>query len=417
MILAGMDKIPVTTVSLIILGSMALLIRIGVALHSCGLSRSKNAASSAIRSVVEMAVAILAFWALGGAIMSSTGGAAFGFSRRLLFFLYGDDGGFLHIELFFNIVLVLIAVGPLAAAMGERSRMLPIVAGTMLLAAIVVPICGYWTWINTGWLNRLGFIDAGGASVLHLTGGLVALIAAIAVGPRLGKYNTDGSSNLIPGHSVPQAASGILLMAAGWIPYIVGASLLHLSNGIHAATSVLLAGAAATVVSYGLSRSRYGKPDILLTLGGFLGGLVAISAGAPVVSPIGAVAIGAVAGLLVNWATVYVDLALKIDDPSGTLVAHILGGAWGTIAAGIFMPLNSWHARLAAVGIQGIGLAAMAVLALVLGGALYAILKSTTQLRVSEADEFDGLDLAEHDLNGYPDFQQTMIKSYHLREA
>jgi Amt family ammonium transporter len=411
---AIMNVIP--TVALILAGAMALLIRAGSAIHTAGLVRSKNAASAVMRSIVDMAIAALAYWVIGGAIMSGVGGGAIGFNKYLLFLIRGDEA-FLNVELFFNLVLVLIATMPIAAALSERSRFGPIGFATALTAAVIVPICGYWAWIGTGWLSRLGFIDNAGASVVHLTGGLVAAVGAIMIGARGGKYNTDGSTNFIPGHSTSWAAGGLLMMAAAWVPYVVGACLLHRLSHMRVATNVILAASASVVVSYGMSRSRYGKADVHLTLGGLLAGLVSICAGAGVVNPVAAVAIGAVGGWLVMWATVHMDMTLKVDDPSGTIVAHVVGGAWGTIAVGIFAVQESWGQRLRLIGIQSLGVVAMGALALGLGFALFAILRLIMPLRVSEADEYDGLDLAEHDLNAYPDFQQTMIKSYHLREA
>ncbi len=411
-----MDQIP--TVPLLLLGAMALLIRAGSALHTCGLSRSKNAAAAIVRSIVEMAIAALAFWVIGGAIMCGVGGEAIGFNKYLLFLMRGDER-FLNVELFFNLALVMIAVAPISAALSERSRMLPIGVAAAATAGLVVPVCGYWTWINSGWLYRMGFVDNAGASVIHVTGGLVAAVGAMFVGARQGKYNTDGSTNFIPGHSVSLAAGGLLLMAVAWVPYVVGACLLHQLSHMRVATNVILAASASVVVSYGMSQSRYGKADVHLTLGGLLAGLVSICAGAGVVNPVAAVAIGAVGGWLVMWATVQVDMALKIDDPSGTIVAHIVGGAWGTIAVGIFAspPQDSWGQRVRLMGVQALGLCAMGAMAILVAVVLFGALKSVRALRVVEADEFDGLDLAEHDLNAYPDFQQTMIKSYHLREA
>jgi Amt family ammonium transporter len=408
----------IPTVPLLLLGAMALLIRAGSALHTCGLSRSKNAAAAIVRSIVEMAIAALAFWVIGGAIMCGVGGGAVGFNKYLLFLVRGDER-FLNVELFFNLALVMIAVAPISAAMSERAKLLPIGVAAAVTAGLIVPVCGYWAWINSGWLYRLGFIDNAGASVIHVTGGLVAAVGAMFVGARQGKYNTDGSTNFIPGHSVSLAAGGLLLMAVAWVPYVVGACLLHQLSHMRVATNVILAASASVVVSYGMSQARYGKADVHLTLGGLLAGLVSICAGAGVVNPVAAVAIGAVGGWLVMWATVQVDMGLKIDDPSGTIVAHVVGGAWGTIAVGIFAapPQDSWGQRVRLMGVQALGLCAMAALAIAVAVVMFAALKSVRRLRVVEADEFDGLDLAEHDLNAYPDFQQTMIKSYHLREA
>jgi Amt family ammonium transporter len=265
-------------------------------------------------------------------------------------------------------------------------------------------------------------MDAAGASVLHVTGGLMAAAGAFFVGPRNNKYNTDGSSNLIPGHSTPLAATGLALVFVGWLPYVIGACLIHgtlphAQSPTRSAINVILAAAASILVTYGMSRARYGKPDVHLTLGGLLSGLVSITACAGAVNPIAAVAIGGIGGMLVAWLSVQIDMNWKIDDPSGTIAAHIIGGAWSTLAAGIFAETTTTAMRLKQIAVQCVGLLTIALFASLCAIALFWILKSVMPLRVPEADEYDGLDLAEHDLNAYPDFQQTMIKSYHLREA
>ena len=403
-------------ITLLLLGCMALLVPVGFAAHASGASRSKNATSSLVRSVVQMAVATLAFWAIGAAIVMGEGRAPIALNFKLLFLAGGEPKIFVS-AIFMNLVLVLIAVSPVAAAVGERSRTLPIWLGTALLAAIVVPVCGYWCWSPTGWLARLKFLDGGGAGVLHLTGGTFAIIAAVFIGPRSNKYNTDGSSNLIPGHSAPVAAAGLLLAFAGWFPYIIGACLIHGHSPTRAAINLALAVAASIVVTYGMSRAKYGKPDALLTLAAALAGSISISAAAGVVNPIAAVAIGGIGGMLVLWATVLIDMNLKIDDPSGTIASHIVAGAWAIIAAGIFAPQPNIVSQLKQMLVQMLGLGAISAWAVLCGFGLFYLLKRTIRLRISDADEYDGIDLAEHDLNAYPDFQQTMIKSYHLREA
>jgi Amt family ammonium transporter len=390
----------------------ALLIRVGFAWCAAGAARSKNAGGAAMRSVIDLAVTALAFWALGAAIMNG-GGAVLGLQPGLL----SDVRGEASASTFVQLVLVIIGTGPVAAAMAERSRFFPLLATPAILGAIVIPICGHWVWNAQGWLARLHFVDIAGASVLHVVGGIFALAGAIAVGARSGKYNRDGSANLIPGHSVPMASVGVLLILIGWAPYVTSASLLQ--GGFHGRTAinVLLAASSGALTASIISHIRYGKPDIMLTYGGLLGGLVAISAGGGAVSTIAAVIIGAIAGVIVPTATVALDLRFKVDDPSGGVAVHLLGGAWGTLAAGFFLPSATWADRIRQIGVQTLGFLAIALFAIITAVALFLVLRSTIGLRLHEDAEYDGTDLAEHDVNAYPDFQQTMIKSYHLREA
>jgi Amt family ammonium transporter len=206
-------------------------------------------------------------------------------------------------------------------------------------------------------------------------------------------------------------------MLVGWLPLVIASSWLHGGLSERTAMNVLLAASSSSIAAMLLTNARYGKPDVVLTLSGLLGGLVAISGVAGAVHSVFAVAIGAVAGVLVPTLTVMIDLIWKVDDPAGGVAVHLVGGAWGTLAVGLFAPSSGVIDTMKQLGIQAVGLLVIAAVALGLSLAVFAALKATMQIRLSEGAEYDGADLAEHDLNAYPDFQQTMIKSYHLREA
>ncbi len=403
---------PDRSLILVLLASLALLVRVGIALHSAGLVRSKNAAGMIFRHVCDMSLATLAFWAIGASFVEYHGYAIIGIEPRMLFDMRGEAGA----ETFATLVMVLIATSIVVGALGERTKLLPMCIVSALMGGIVVPIVASWVWRSQGWLLRFGFVDLAGASVIHLTGGVCALVGAIVVGARGGKYNRDGSSNLIPAHNLPLASAGVMLMLAGWLPYVLAnAESIAVPSG-RIALNVLLAGASGAFVALMLGRLRYGKPDILLTYGGMLGALVAMTAAPHDLTTRAAVLIGAVAGYVVPAATVMLDLRFKIDDPAGVIAVHGVGGFWGTLAAGIFST-NSANEKLRAIAWQGIGALATAAFAAVAATVIFLTLRAAVGLRSSEADEYDGLDLAEHDLNAYPDFQQTMIKSYHMREA
>lgn len=205
-------------------------------------------------------------------------------------------------------------------------------------------------------------------------------------------------------------------MLAGWAPYVAGYAMMHHAPVELAAVNILIGGAGGCIGATLLSRVRYMKVDVTLVILGFLGGLVAMTGCAGLVSPPASVAIGLVAGLLVPTTSMIIDLIIRIDDPTGGISIHAIGGAWSSIAAGLFLPVSFAH-RLKQTGVQLLGILAIAALALVLSSIVFCVLGKTVGLRARETDEFDGLDLAEHDIGAYPDFQQTMIKSYHLREA
>jgi Amt family ammonium transporter len=392
---AGMDGSEVLVVAL---ACGALLIRAGFGWLAAGCVRSKNAAGAGMRNVVDLAVACVAFWAIGAAIMNAEAGLIF------------DAKGYASQRTFMQLVIVIIGTAPVLGAMAERSRLSAVMAAPAVLAGLVIPICASWVW--NGWLARLGFVDVAGATVLHVVGGMFALIGAIAVGPRPNKYNRDGSANLIPGHNVPIVSVGVVLILIGWTPYVVGASM-----NPRAGMNVLLAASAGTLAAVMLSHFRYGKPDILLTYGGLLGALVAITSGGGSVGTLAAFIIGAIAGIIVPMATVALDLRFRVDDPSGGIAVHLIGGAWGVIAAGLFVPAAHVGEWIKQFFVQILGLLVIALFAALAAVGLFVALRKTVGLRLHEDAEYDGTDLAEHDVNAYPDFQQTMIKSYHLREA
>ncbi len=396
---------------MVVLAGGALLVRVGQALGAMGMARAKNAASAGVRNLADLCVATLCFWALGSAIYSQQHNGVAGIR---LDYLVGWAG--LSTNWFPMLALVLIATGIVAPANAERSRLgVPLAAGAML-AGIVVPLVAHWVW--RGWLNQIGFIDLAGASAIHLTGASCAATCAIFVGAREGKYNRDGSSNMIPGHSVPMMLLAVLLALVGWVPYMLAAAAMS-GRGYSAdllAANVFISAAAGGAASLIIGRLRFGKTDVLLACSGVLGGLVAITAAAATAGTPAAFLIGLIAGLLVPWMTVIIDLRWKIDDPSGVIAIHGVGAVWALLAAAIFAPISILD-RIRLLGVQVIGTLAVVVIVVVLCSLMLLVIKSITGLRASEADEYDGLDLAEHDINAHPDFQQTTIKSYHLREA
>ena len=389
----------------VIAGVGALLVRVGMAVHACGMTRSKNSAGIIMRHVVDLAVTVLAFWLVGGMVLTASR------EKPLNFSVIVHGGVDVGSPLFLVMCVTTIATGIVVGVAGERSRFFPMLASPVLMGGIVVPLAARWVW-RGGWLEQMGFRDLGRASVIHLTGAIVAAVVAYAVGARTGKYNRDGSSNAIPGHSVPVASVGVLVMMLGWPLYLVG-----FGAGAGAAMNVLLAAAGAVVASVVVSQSRYGKPDIHLTLLAMVGALVAISAAADVRWKPAAVLIGIIAGLVVPTATLMIDLVWKLDDPTGAVAAHGVGTLVGILAAGLAAPVDGFAARLRVLGVNVLGAVVIVLLSAVVAVGVFFVLRRAVGLRAKEADEYDGLDLAEHDIGAYPDFQQTMIKSYHLREA
>jgi ammonium transporter, Amt family len=391
--------------SYVIVGALgALLIRLGYAVHAAGMARSKNSAGAVMRQLCDLCVALLSFWAVGYSIVS-VGNGVFGFAWRELLGPSNPadpDVNFAPLAL-----AMLIGVGIVPGVLAERARFWPSLAISALSGALIFPLAMLWT--GTGWLHKMWMVDSRGALSLHLPGAACAAVGAVFVGARTGKFNRDGSSTAIPGHSVPLAGVGAFILLVGFVMF-VGQSPAALTN-------VLMAGAAGGLAAVILGQFRYYKPDIHLTYAGVVGALVAISAGGGAIPSPAAVVIGAVAGVIVPLAILSLDVYARIDDPSGNVAVHGVGAIWGLIAAPLMARNLSIGERFKGLGVNLLAIVVIGGVAVALSVALWTVLKATTKIRASEADEFDGLDLAEHDIGAYPDFQQNTIKSYHLREV
>jgi ammonium transporter, Amt family len=377
----------------VLFGVTALLLRAGFALNLAGISRSKNTVSTLFRAMVEIAIGILAYWAIGAAIHGSW---------RELANPRGSDALFIA-------ATFLIGPAVIAGAALERSRTVVCIASAAMMPGLVTPLA--WKILQCNWIVRTGFIDEAGATFIHYSAGIAAAVIALALGPRLGKYNRDGSTNAVLGHNLPLATMGILLIFIMWIPYVAG----YAGNGAQAALNAVLAASAGLLAACVYCSVSYGRQDVFLVYAGMLGGLVSITAGADRLSPISAVAAGAIAGVIVPYVIVRLDLVWKIDDPAGGIAIHGLGGVWSALAIAILAP-GTWSQRAGRLWGGAVALTIVGVLTLAVAGIVFLILRATVGIRLREADEFDGLDLSEFDLNAYPDFQQTTIKSYHLRE-
>jgi Amt family ammonium transporter len=318
-----------------------------------------------------------------------------------------------YTDFFFQAMFAATCCTIVSGAVAERIKLSSFMVFATLFVAIAYPITGSWKW-GGGWLNDLGFYDFAGSTIVHSVGGWGALVMVLLLGPRLGKYNADGSSNAIPGHNLTLAAIGVFLLWFGWFGFN-GGSVLSADPALVSLVLVTtsMAAAAGGVAAALVSWFAAGKPDLTMALNGILAGLVGITAGADQMAIWEAVAIGGIAGVLVYFAVIMFDRVLKIDDPVGATSVHLVCGIWGTLAVGIFGNLAS----PAQLGYQLAGIAAMGAFTVVFALIVGIAIKATMGLRVSDEEQVEGLDLGEHDMAAYPDFQQTTIKSYQLREA
>lgn len=408
---------------------LVFIMHLGFATVESGLTRAKNTCNILFKNTLIPAIGLLTYAAVGFNLMypgdATTSGffgfAGFGIGAGPADVTSAYNPGYTYwTDFLFQGMFAATAATIVSGAVAERIKLMPFLAFSTLFVAISYPITGYWKW-GGGWLENLdtlmpsigvSFYDFAGSTLVHAVGGWGALMGAIILGPRLGKYNTDGSVNPIPGHNMPLATIGVFLLWLGWFGFNGGSVL----SADPAAVSLVLvttclAGAAGAVGAAIVSGISTGKPDLSMALNGILAGLVGITAGADQMAAGSAIVIGLVSGALVVFSVLMFD-QLRIDDPVGAISVHLVCGIWGTLAVGLFGSRAGIHQLMA----QVVGIVAIGAFTSLSAGVLFVALKATVGLRVSEQEETEGLDLGEHDMAAYPDFQRIYIKSYHARE-
>ncbi|MFW6032616.1 MAG: ammonium transporter [Phycisphaeraceae bacterium] len=404
-------------------GCLVFIMHLGFATLESGLTRAKNTVNILFKNTMVVCIGLLMYGLAGFALMypgfaDGTGYEVFGFggwgiTRAGPEFMSAEYADYTwYTDFFFQAMFAATAATIVSGAVAGRAKLAGFLVFTLFFVGLVYPVIGSWQW-GMGWLYDLGFYDFAGSTLVHSVGGWGALMGAMILGPRLGKYGRDGATNAIPGHNMTLAAIGVFLLWFGWFGFNGGSVLSADPAGVSLVlVTTSMAAAAGGLVAAMVSWSFGGKPDITMALNGILAGLVGITAGADQMAVWESVAIGGIAGALVYFSVIFVDSILKVDDPVGAVSVHLVCGIWGTLAVGLF----GARAGLSQLGVQAIGVLGAGAMAA--GGAaviLYAV-KWTLGLRVSEIEEIEGLDLGEHDMAAYPDFQQTYIKSYHARE-
>jgi Amt family ammonium transporter len=384
-----------------------------------GMSRSKNAVAVLTKNFMDGLIGGLAYWAFGFAFMFGGSALAAGLDigNPLIglsgFMLSGDAYDVTTMELwFFQMVFAATAATIVSGSMAERTRVPAYLAYSFLISAIIYPIYGHWVW-GGGWLATLPFgagaRDFAGSGVVHAVGGFVALAGAKLVGARMGKYSPSGKPNTIPGHSMTMVALGTFILFFGWFGFNPGSTMAATDLRISViAVNTFLAGAAGAVAGVYYSLIRTGKIDLGLACNAGLAGLVGVTAPCAYITPLSAVIIGAIAALIMIWALGFVEKVLKVDDVVGAVSVHGFGGIWGLLAVGIFADGTYGGVRGLIVGETGqliaqlINIAVVVTWSLVMGFLVFGLLKTTMGLRVSPAEEMQGLDVSEHGAEAYP---------------
>ena len=405
----GLDQVATSTDNLtwMIGAFLVFFMQAGFAFLGAGLIRAKNTTNYMAKSFMDFAIASLSFWAFGFALMWGT--SVVGIVGTTNFFVTDGAGGQSYVDWVFQMVFAGTAATIVAGAIAERTKVQAYLAYSFIIGAVIYPLYGHWVW-GGGWLSSgmevIGLpaaADYAGSGVVHAVGGFLALTAAAVVGPRLGKFNADGSANLIPGHNVPFVIVGTFILFFGWFGFNINTGD---SIGLNA-MNTLLAGATGAVVALYIQIVRTSKADILMACNGALAGLVGITAPVAFVDPWAAVVIGAIAAPIMMASVSVIEKIFKIDDPVGAISVHGVTGLWGLLAVGIFANGNGGVSGLVdGSGMQLVSqLISMGVVlgwALVTGFGLFFIIKMTMGMRASQEEELQGLDIGEHGIETYP---------------
>ena len=442
---AGHNKIALNMVWLLITGFLVMFMQAGFAMVESGLTRAKNAAHTMSMNMMVYALGMIGFFISGFAIMfggigslgtlGGFGGLANEFTINLFghtFGLIGTKGFFLAgtydvavfgLFLFQMVFMDTTATIP-TGSMAERWKFSSFAIYGVIVGAIIYPIYGNWVW-GGGWLAQLGSnfglghgtVDFAGSSVVHMTGGVLAFVGAAMIGPRLGKYNKDGSINAIPGHNLPMAVIGCFILAFGWFGFNPGSTLAggDLRISVIAVNTMIASATGAFASMLYMWWFKTKKPDPSMMINGMLAGLVAITAPCAFVTVQSAALIGLISGVLVIEAAFFIERKLKIDDPVGAVAVHGVNGAWGIIALGLFADGtygDGWNGVAGTVkGLfygdasqffaQIIGVATNIIYVGAIGWVVFKLLDKTVGNRVSAQDELDGLDVPEMGTEGY----------------
>lgn len=398
---------------MMISAALVFIMHLGFATLEAGLTRSKNTVNILFKNLMIVPIGLLTYYICGFNLMypgfAEDSSGFFGFAG---FGIGTDESGITSAynvgytywtDFIFQAMFAATAATIVSGAVAERIKEISFIIFSIFYVGIAYPIAGSWKW-GGGWLAQLEtpFYDFAGSTLVHSVGGWGALVAVALLGPRLGKY-VGGKVVPIPGHSMPLAMIGVMLLWLGWYGFN-GGSVLSADPGLVSLVFVTtsLAAAAGIVAAAITGYAMFKTNDLSMALNGALAGLVGITAGADQMSPLDSIIIGAIAGVIVVFAIVLFD-KIKLDDPVGALSVHLVCGIWGTLAVGIFGNLAG-GAQLVS---QLIGIAAYAVFCLLFAGILLFLIKITIGLRVSPEVEIEGLDTAEHGMEAYPNFLVT----------
>lgn len=399
--------------------ALVFFMQAGFAMVETGFTRAKNAGNIIMKNLMDFCIGTVVFVLLGFSLMMAED-YVFGIIGIPNLDIFTDFGGFIEenaSSFVFNLVFCATAATIVSGSMAERTKFVSYCIYSGVISLFVYPIEAGWVWNSQGWLVQLGFHDFAGSAAIHTVGGLTALIGAIMVGPRLGKYVKDKSGkvtkvNAIPGHSITLGALGCFILWFGWYGFN-GAAAWDGTSLASIFLTTTIAPAVATCITLIFTWIKNGKPDVSMCLNASLAGLVGITAGCDALDAIGATVVGVVSGILVVVVVEFLDLKLHIDDPVGAVGVHFANGIWGTLAVGLLANPDApagleglfYTGSAKLFGVQVLGIVAIMAWTAVMMTITFVIIKKTIGLRVSPEEEIKGLDSTEHGLpSAYADF-------------
>ncbi|OGJ61838.1 hypothetical protein A3C37_04370 [Candidatus Peribacteria bacterium RIFCSPHIGHO2_02_FULL_53_20] len=410
-------KIALDTVWVLMTAFLVFFMNAGFALVESGFSRAKNCVNILAKNYVVFAVSSIAFWMIGFGLMFGNGTSLFGQTGFFPSLINGSSSFSaldwtvvpMAAKFFFQLVFAGTAATIVSGAVAERIKFPAFILFSAVMTAFLYPVAGHWIW-GGGFLSTLGFHDFAGSTVVHSIGGWAALTGALILGPRIGRFSATGKSNPIRGHNMTSATLGGLILWLGWFGFNPGSTMAADGRAIaHIALTTNLAAAAGTIAALLASWSIQKKPDLGMIINGTLAGLVAITAPTDAVSMWGALAIGAIAGVLVVFASFAFE-KLRVDDPVGALPVHLVNGIWGTLAYGLFATSTGslstvdglfYGGGMTLLKTQAIGVAAVGGFVLVASALAWGLIRMTVGMRVSATEELAGLDAGEHGMTAY----------------
>lgn len=404
------------TVWVVLTAAMILLMEGGFALLEAGFVRQKNAVSIIMKVFVDIAFGALVFYFVGFALMyGKDAGGLIGLTG----FMMGGDLSHIALTIshdtfwLFQCAFVIAVISIVSGAVAERINFRAYILYTIAMTGLIYPVAGHWVWGVGGWLGKLGMVDFAGSATIHALGGFSALAAAIFIGPRIGKYNKDGSANIVPPSNLPLASVGAFILWFGWFGFNSGSTLSATNSSIgHIAVTTMLAASAGAAACILFTMFRYRKADPPMVINGALAGLVGITAGCAFVTDGAALLIGAVCGIAMVYATEILD-SYQVDDPVGAFAVHGISGSLGTLAVGLFASPDLasgigkgyyglfYGGGWMLLGVQALGLAVVIIWGFTVSWTVLKLINRVVKVRVSRDEELVGLDVGIHGVPAY----------------